>query len=207
MKRPIDAIIADKNQLVRAGLTQLLSQDERFCVRAAVSDGRSLLDALAEETPCDVAVLGWMLPSVDARGVLAHLRERRDAPSIVVYTGALDPAIPRHVMALGGAGFCSKREPPERLMEIMTAVADGQMVFPRFDVRSLYKDPFDHLTAREFELLAALAEGASNNRIAQGMGISLNTVKFHLKNLYEKLNVQNRASAVALYVANKVRFD
>lgn len=206
MKQPVDVVIADKNQLVRAGLSQLLSQDGRFRVSATASDGRAFLDLLPE-TPCDVAVLGWMLPVVDARSILTQFRESRDAPSIVIYTGATDPAIPRHVMALGGAGFCSKREPPEHLMDIIAAVGQGQMVFPRFDVRALYKDPFDHLTAREFELLAALAEGASNGRIAQRLGISLNTVKFHLKNLYEKLEVQNRASAVALYVANKVRFD
>jgi len=204
--KPIDVVLADKSQLVLAGLNQLFQQDGRFNVVATVADGQRFL-RIAERTAFDVGVVGWVFPGRNGREILAALRERPDAPSIVVYTGAMDPDIPRQVMALGGAGFCSKRDTPEHLMEVVTKVASGHMVFPRVDVRALYREPFDHLTGRELQLLAALAEGATNGQIARRLGISLNTVKFHLKNLYEKLRVQNRAGAVALYVANKGRLE
>jgi two-component system nitrate/nitrite response regulator NarP len=70
------------------------------------------------------------------------------------------------------------------------------------------KDPLEVLTVRERELLAALADGWSNLQIAARIGISRNTVKYHLKNLYDKLNVNNRAMAVALFMTRQsVRDD
>jgi two-component system nitrate/nitrite response regulator NarP len=65
----------------------------------------------------------------------------------------------------------------------------------------LTSDPLKELTARERELLTALANGWTNLQIAARIGISHNTVKYHLKNLYDKLGVNNRAMAVALYMS------
>ena len=67
---------------------------------------------------------------------------------------------------------------------------------------ALTTDPFAELTARERELLTALANGWTNLQIASRIGISRNTVKYHLKNLYDKLGVSNRAMAVALYMSD-----
>jgi two-component system, NarL family, nitrate/nitrite response regulator NarP len=103
------------------------------------------------------------------------------------------------VMASGGAGFCSKSDPPERLLEVAAAVADGQMVFPFIDVRGLYRDPLEELTEKERVMLTALAKGQTNNELAVDLGISVNTVKFHLRNLYDKLSIRNRSQAVAFY--------
>jgi two-component system nitrate/nitrite response regulator NarP len=71
----------------------------------------------------------------------------------------------------------------------------------------LSKDPLEALTVRERELLAALADGWSNLQIAARIGISRNTVKYHLKNLYDKLDVNNRAMAVALYMSKQAQRD
>jgi two-component system nitrate/nitrite response regulator NarP len=77
----------------------------------------------------------------------------------------------------------------------------GQMIFPFVDVRGLHNCPLSSLTPRERELLAALSEGNSNAQLAARFEISVQTVKFHLKNVYEKLGIGNRAQAVALYVS------
>jgi two-component system nitrate/nitrite response regulator NarP len=204
MDRAIQVVVCDKNPWVVSGLRGLFEADPRFALVAEVADGQRLLD-LVRERPFDVGVTGWVLPGLDGRGVLSALRNLAGAPSVVVYTGALDPDIPRQVMALGGAGFCPKRAEPERLLETVAAVAHGNMVFPRMDVTKLYDDPIDQLTGRELQLLAELAEGATNAGIARRMGISANTVKFHLKNLYDKLGVQNRVQAIAYYVSNRAR--
>ncbi|MEM7045875.1 MAG: LuxR C-terminal-related transcriptional regulator, partial [Pseudomonadota bacterium] len=60
-------------------------------------------------------------------------------------------------------------------------------------------DPIETLTARERDLLERLATGLSNKALAQDLGVSINTVKFHLRNLYEKLSVASRTQAIALY--------
>ncbi len=200
--RPIDIVIAEKNPLLQSSLIRLLDADDRFCLMAATADGERFLEAI-ERIPFDVGVIGWEMPYMDGRSVLQTLRGRTDLPRIVVYTGSGNPDVPRQAMTLGAAGFCSKREAPEQLLDTVLAVAAGRMVFPFIDVSSLAADPLAGLTPRERELLAALAGGLTNQQMAGQLDISLNTVKFHLKNLYDKLGVGNRAQAVAFYLKGR----
>ena len=83
-------------------------------------------------------------------------------------------------------------------------IARGQMVFPFLDVRELEKDPVEQLTKRERAMLEALAQGRQNKELAEDFGISVNTVKFHLSNLYEKLGVRNRSQAIAFFYASRL---
>jgi len=196
--RVIDVALADKNPLVLSALSELLDRDGRFNLVLTVKSSSAFLQLVAR-TSVDVGVIGWALPPGGGGAILETLRDQADAPRIVVYSGGLDPDLARKVMGHGAAGFCSKSEPPERLLDTIAAVADGQMVFPYVDVRGLHSDPWDHLTPREKELLTALAKGDSNDQIARALGLSINTVKFHLRNLYDKLAIRNRAQAVAFY--------
>ena len=200
-KANIDLVIADKSPLVLSGLTHLFENDYRFTLLATAADGERFMEAVVRLN-FDVGIIGWDMPYLEGRAVLQAMRqlEQNPPPRIIVYTGNLSPQIPRLVMHLGAAGFCSKQERPERLVETVLAVAEGRMVFPFMDMSAPGADPLGGLTAREQELLAALAEGRTNAQISGELGISLNTVKFHLKNLYEKLSVRNRAQAVANYL-------
>ena len=197
----IDIVVADKSPLVQDGLTQLIEQEERFSLVAIAADGERFMEAV-NRLLFDVGVIGWDMPYMGGREVLHAFRELQEAPRLVVYTGNPSPHVPRQVMQLGGAGFCSKRESPQRLLETILAVAEGRMAFPFMDLSQPSANPFGCLTGRERELLAALAQGHTNAQIASDLGISLNTVKFHLKNLYGKLDVQNRAQAVACYLTS-----
>ena len=200
--RPIDIVVAEKSPLLQASMTQVFEGDERFHLVAVTPDGERFLEAV-ERIPFDVGVIGWEMPYLDGRGVLQALRGRADAPRIIVYTGNSNSDVPRQAMTLGAAGFCSKREPATQLTDTVVAVAQGRMVFPFIDVSSLATDPLSGLTPRERELLTALAGGLTNQQMANQLEISLNTVKFHLKNLYDKLGVGNRAQAVAYYLKGR----
>ncbi|MBC7905579.1 MAG: response regulator transcription factor [Rhodospirillaceae bacterium] len=200
--KPIDIVIAEKNPLLQSSLVKLFAGDERFCLAAVTADGEKFLEA-ADRVRFDVGIIGWEMPGVDGRAVLQALRNRADAPRLIVYTGSPNPDVPRQAMTLGAAGFCSKREPPEQLLDTIQAVAAGRMVFPFIDVSSLASDPLAGLTPRERELLASLAGGLTNQQMASQLDISLNTVKFHLKNLYDKLGVGNRAQAVAFFLKGR----
>ena len=107
-------------------------------------------------------------------------------------------------MAAGAAAFLTRDAPEQQLLDVAATVAAGRMVFPYMDVRSLKRDPRDSLTEREKTLLAALAKGRTNTELAAELDISINTVKFHLRNLYEKLSLNNRSQAIAFYYANTV---
>jgi two-component system, NarL family, nitrate/nitrite response regulator NarL len=200
--RAIDVVIAEKNPLLQSSLVKLFSADERFNLTAVTADGERFLETI-ERIPFDVGVIGWEMPCTDGRGVLQALRGRTDSPRLIIYTGSPNPDVPRQAMTLGAAGFCSKREAPEQLLDTIASVAAGRMVFPFIDVSSLASDPLAGLTPRERELLGALAGGLTNQQMATQLDISLNTVKFHLKNLYDKLGVGNRAQAVAFYLKGR----
>jgi two-component system nitrate/nitrite response regulator NarP len=197
---PISVVVADKSPLVRAGLHSLLNEDERFDLVGVAENGEQFL-TLVEQQPFQVGIVGWVMPGIGGRGVLDSLRDRTKAPRVVIYTGDPSRDIPRQAMQLGSAGFCSKSEPPSQLLDSVARVAMGQMIFPFVDIRELHSCPLSSLTPRERELLAALSEGNSNAQLAARFEISVQTVKFHLKNVYEKLGIGNRAQAVALYVS------
>ncbi|MCB2100849.1 MAG: response regulator transcription factor [Rhodobacterales bacterium] len=197
--KSIEIVIADKSPIVQGGLGRMFEDDERFTLVATASDGERFMEAV-ERLRFSIGIIGWDMPYMDGRAVLQAVRERPNPPRLIVYTGNGSPEIPRQTMQLGGAGFCSKREPPSRLVETVIAVSEGRMVFPFMDMSRPGGDPYATLTTREQELLASLAKGRTNAQIAGDLDISLNTVKFHLKNLYSKLTVKNRAQAVAHYL-------
>ncbi len=191
----LEIVIADKNALVLSGLVELFRQDNRFDVRATAVDGELFL-RLMERVRFDVGIIGWNMPHLDGRQVLTEMRERKSHIRMVVYSGAW---VAEQVKALGGAAFYAKDEPPEGLLEVVFQVGQGKSVFPFVNRENPPLSSIEELTPRELEMLKMLAKGLTNRQIARQVDISTNTVKFHLKNLYEKIQVNNRAHAVSLY--------
>lgn len=130
---------------------------------------------------------------------------RRHAPDlrVVVKVPALRPDLVRNAVQGGAWGVFSAEEPPETVLGILSSVAQGRVSFPYVDFATLRDDPFERLTRREVEVLKALAEGWTNRQISARLGISPNTVKYHLKLIYDKLGVANRSTAVAQYLSRE----
>jgi two-component system nitrate/nitrite response regulator NarP len=196
----IEVAIADQNPVVRAGLEALVMRDGRFAVCGIHASGSSLIDALKVK-PLEIAIVGWALPDITGGEVLARARQEKWPTRIIIYTGERSSDVLRQSIKGGAWGFVSKTEEPQVLLEAIVAVARGRLSLPYVDIDLLNHDPLGGLTARERELLAALANGWTNLQIAARIGISRNTVKYHLKNLYDKLDVSNRAMAVALHMS------
>lgn len=197
--RSIRVALADKNPLIQAALKQILSEDQRFDlvhVTASCDEFLSKVDC----DPVDVGVIGWVIGPCDGRYILDHLNSMERAPRIIVYTGDVSSIVPSQVMRHGGAAFVSKSEQPEVLLDTIATVAAGRMVFPYVDVRTIYDNPLTTLTRRELEVLSDLASGRTNKQIARDRDVSLNTVKFHVRNLFQKLGVNSRGQAIAMYL-------
>ena len=192
-------MIADKSPVVRAGLRDFITRDGRFEVLDTQASGSAFISAV-EQHPTDIGIIGWSLPDMNGGEVLATLKRRHIPTRIVVYTGEPGKDVLRQAVRLGAWGFISKSDEPSVLVDAIASVARGRISLPYLDLQALNSDPFAELTSRERELLTALANGWSNLQIASRIGISRNTVKYHLKNLYDKLGVSNRAMAVALYM-------
>jgi two-component system nitrate/nitrite response regulator NarP len=196
---PIRVGLADKNPLIQAALRQLLSEDGRFELVHVASECEGFLRNVSER-PVEVGVIGWIFGPCDGRFILDHLSALDEPPRIVVYTGDENHIVPAQVMAHGGAAFVPKSEQPAVLLDTIAAVASGRMVFPYMDVRAMNSNPLTTLTRRELEVLSDLAAGRTNKQIARDLDVSLNTVKFHVRNLFQKLGVNSRSQAISLYL-------
>lgn len=199
LQKPILVGIADKSPLMRTALRTLLSEDDRFEVVCICKNADEFLQK-SGTVYVDVAVAGWVIPPGDARFILDHLNSSPGGPRVVIYSGIESDTVPAHVMAHGGAAFVSKNEEPEFLLDTIAQVAGGRMVFPYLDVSQINANPISTLTRRELEILSSLAAGRTNKEIAAEKAVSTNTVKYHIRNLFEKLSVTNRGQAIALYL-------
>jgi len=191
--------LADKSPLIQAALKQILSEDERFKLVHVAATCEEFLENTAQNR-IDVGVIGWIIGPCDGRFILDHVNAQEIPPRIIVYTGHDSEAVPAQVMAHGGAAFVSKSEQPGVLLDTIEAVADGRMVFPYIDVRKIYENPLATLTRRELEVLSDLAAGRTNKQMARDQDVSLNTIKFHVRNLFQKLGVNSRSQAIAMYL-------
>jgi DNA-binding NarL/FixJ family response regulator len=197
--KPILVGIVDKSPLMCTALRTLLGEDGRFEVVCISRNAEEFLQKVGTVV-VDVAIAGWIIPPGDARFILDQLQTRSDAPRVVVYSGIESESAPAHVLAHGGAAFVSKNEEPGYLLDTVAEVARGRMVFPYLDVSRINANPLSTLTKRELEVLSSLAAGRTNKEIATQKGVSTNTVKYHIRNLFEKLGVSNRGQAIALYL-------
>lgn len=200
----VEVAIADANPLMLAALSEFFERDAGFSLVSTASTADGFLEAVSR-VPVRAAVIDWQLPRIGGERLLEALRRLPEPPRVVVYGSADTHDVVRRAMAAGAAGFCARSHAPEELLAIVRQVAQGQMVFPFVDVRDLNRDPVASLTERERALLAALARGLNNKALAAEFDISVNTVKFHLRNLYDKLSVASRAQAIAFYYAANIK--
>ncbi|MEL7165320.1 MAG: response regulator transcription factor [Pseudomonadota bacterium] len=201
----IDIVLGDSNPLVLAALAEIIERDARFSLVATASTAEGFLSTVMR-IPVQVGVIDWSLPALGGAKLIEVLREQPNPPRIVVYakdTGDL----PRLAMSAGAAAFAPRSSEAEQLLDICVDVAAGRMVFPFLDVRDLQSDPILQLSRKERAMLQALSKGLTNRELSKELGISVNTVKFHLSNLYEKLSVKNRAQAIAFYYSSRLAIE
>ena len=200
----IDIMLGDGNPLVLSAMSEVFERDPRFSLVATTATAEGFL-SMAMRVPVHVGVIDWTLPALGAEKLTEVLRAQAHAPRVVIYGQAHDPALPRRAMSVGAAAFVPRSAPTDTLVKTCLDVAEGKMVFPFLDVRELRADPISTLSRKERALLEALAEGLTNRQLAAQLGISANTVKFHLSNIFDKLSVKNRAQAIAFYYANQMK--
>ena len=203
--KPVDIILADANPIVLAAMSEILEKDQRFSLVATSATAEGFF-ATALRIPVQIGIIDWNLPSLGGARLIEILRDNKKAPRVVVY--AEDTAdLPRLAMNAGAAAFAPRSSAPETLLDICIEVANGKMVFPFLDVRELQTDPIQQLSRKEHVILEALSKGLTNRELASELDISINTVKFHLSNLYDKLDIKNRAQAIAFFYSSRLTRD
>ena len=195
--QPTRVFLLEANPLVVSGITSLVQDQPDLALERISEKGSDLI--AATEDGIDIAVIAWDLADMKALEVLRRLKAKNSAVKSVVFSNNREPSALRQAVRLGARGYCYQQDDIDIFFTTLRAVAAGHICIPFIDFASLNDTPLAALNARERELLDILARGWTNQQIANRIGKSENTVKYYLKNIYEKLNVRNRSMAVALW--------
>ena len=193
-------VIVDDHEALREGLAVMLGQSGLDVVGAAGNVAAGL-DLVMVADP-DVALVDIRFPDGDGITLTRELLALRPGLGVVLYTGDADAELLYDGLDSGARGYALKAGKMEELVEAIERVAGGgTYVDPRLDsillsARATANVP--HLSPREREIMHAMAEGLTAERISEELAISVETVRTHVRNAIRKLQARNRVHAIAL---------
>lgn len=193
---PIRVMIAHGHPIVRSGLRDRLERASGITVVCEAETGREVLSLVQKENP-DVLLLDVVMPKESDQEVTETLMKQSPPPRILALSSHNETEYVWHLMERGASGYLTKEQVSTHTVEAVRAVARGKA--PWFvssvpDVTSLRA----RLTDREQEVLSALAEGYSNQELAELLNVSENTIRTHTSQIYKKLNVSSARRAISL---------
>jgi DNA-binding NarL/FixJ family response regulator len=195
---PLRLAIVDDHPIFRDGLRRLLESEPGVTVVAEGSDGMDAIRIARDERP-DVLLLDVAMPRLD--GVNALSAPEMTATKVIVLTAGLDERQVMKAIELGARGIVLKEAATRLLIDSIRGVMEGKLMIAP-DVAAMLaqtaarRGDRDHrpygLTARESDIVRAIAAGNSNREIATSLGISLQTVKHHLTSIFDKTGTTSR---------------
>jgi DNA-binding NarL/FixJ family response regulator len=197
--RRLKVLIADDHELMLEAVRIAFAKGaDDFEVTASTSRGTQVLPLVAQSQP-DVVLLDLRMPGMDGLKCLELLQKRHPDVRTIVLSGLDDPGVVRAAFNRGAKAFIRKNINPGDLASAVRQALDGTVVHQTFgDLADAEPElPAENgMSEREQSILAALGEGLSNRQIAKRFWLAEQTVKFHLTNIYRKLEVSTRTEAV-----------
>ena len=197
---PIRLLIVDDHPVVRDGLRGLFADDPDFQVVGEAANGAEAV-ARVERLGADVVLMDLRMPEMGGVEAITRLRRTALAVRVLVLTTYDTDSDVLPAIEAGATGSLLKDAPREELIRAVRAAFAGEAVLSPAVARRLMgqvrKPPPEVLSQRELEVLALIADGATNRQAAAKLFVSEATVKTHLLHIYEKLGVRDRAAAVA----------
>lgn len=197
-------LVADDHSLFRDGLVSLL-EAAGFEVVEQVGDGVQAVEAALRLRP-DAILLDITMPGQTGLAALRQIRAHWPEAKVVMLTASDNEEHLREAIEAGAQGYLLKHLKTDEFVEMLHGLERGEAAISRQTTARLLANLseraahppahlVEHLTPQEVRLLQLLADGLGNKAIAQAMSISENTVKYHLKNILQKLNLHNRTEA------------
>lgn len=195
---PIRVLLVDDHHLVREAINLLLSNEPGIVVVGSVASGREALVLCAEAKP-DVVLLDMRMPDMDGLATLLELKKLNRGLAVLILSSHKGDESIYRALSAGAAGYLSKSAQADELVDAIRRARHGR-VFPQADVASRLaeREFVGALTGREVEVLERVAQGQSNKRVAESLGLSEGTVKNHVNRIMEKLGAKDRTHAVTL---------
>jgi DNA-binding NarL/FixJ family response regulator len=203
---PIRIFLADDHAVLRQAVSTMLSAEPDMIVVGQASNGVEALAAVKAARP-NVVILDIKMPEAGGLDVLADIRGECPKARVIVFTMYENPAYVNAAIRSGAAGYVLKSVGREELLTAIRSVHRGghflhadvaRPLLRRAALEARLRPGGADLTVRDLQVLELLSDGKSNKEVAQILGISDETVKSHLKRLFEKLGVSDRTEAVAL---------
>jgi two-component system nitrate/nitrite response regulator NarL len=201
---PIRVLIADDHPVYLDGLAAAIAASPDFEVVATCRNGTEALERIAAEAP-HVAVLDLHMPEPGAQAVLRTLSDGERRCAVLVLTVEVDGAAVHDCLSLGASGYLTKDVGAREICRAIRTVAEGGSYLSSkaqssvtAELQSRRANAPDPLSPRETEILELLAAGASAPEIAKRLHLSPSTIKTYLHHIYDKLEVSDRAAAVAV---------
>ena len=194
-------IVADRQLIVCQGIGSLVAQIPEVSLGEFATDKASLKRLLSGQEGKTILILGVRLSDGDLTQVLEMVR--KDYPQVMVVVVAEDTefAFIRTAVKTGANSVCMMSQILTSLPKILGKLVEGHSILPTDILRRLTNENSDVLSRREHEILTLLVDGLTNFQISARLGLSENTVKYYLKAIYQKLDVNSRGGAIAKYVA------
>ncbi len=202
----IRVLLVDDHAVVRTGLHMLLGQEEDIEIVGEAGSGREALNAIEQLQP-DLVLMDIGLPDMTGIEVTRQVKQKWPGVAVVALTIHEDEEYFFQMLQAGANGYVPKRAAPEELLTALRTAAEGGVYLYPSLAKLLVRDyltgeretvtgTLDGLTDREQEVLAHLADGASNQDIAETLNISPKTVARHRENIMRKLNLHSRSELV-----------
>lgn len=205
----IKVIIADDSDFVRSGMKIILDVDDEFDVIGCAANGREAID-LAETSAPDIFLMDIQMPEMDGIEATKYIVEH-NLGKVLILTTFDDDELVQNALRAGAKGYLIKNHTPEHLKQMIKAVYNGTGVMEESIMESFtHSTPTvsngfseEGYTARELEIIKAVADGLSNKEIAAKLFISEGTVKNYITSILAKENLSHRTALAVYYLTGK----
>ncbi|UTR11790.1 response regulator transcription factor [Evansella sp. LMS18] len=222
--KQIKIVLVDDHQLFREGVKRILNMESSMEVVAEGSDGDMVVDLVRAHTP-DVVLMDINMPNINGVEATKNLVEKFPNIKVLILSIHDDESYVTHVLKTGASGYLLKEMDTDALIEAVKVVGEGgAYIHPKVthnlinEYRRLasddkpeteigfreveYRRPLHLLTRRECEVLQLMTDGKSNRAIGEALYISEKTVKNHVSNILQKMNMNDRTQAVVEAIKN-----
>jgi NarL family two-component system response regulator LiaR len=205
----IRVMLVDDHNVVRSGLATFLRAYEDLELVGEAKNGLEALQLCKEKKP-DVILMDLMMPEMDGIAATRAILAEHPGIKIIAMTSFEEEKLVQGVLAAGAISYLIKNVTSDELAKAIREAASGRSTLSPEAARVLVqatrptKQPLFDLTEREMEVLNLVAQGQSNQQIADVLVISLATVKAHISNILSKLQVSSRAEASAYAIRHKL---
>jgi len=205
---PVRILIADDHSLFRDGLRSLLTANGHEVV-AEAKNGREAVQLAREHHP-EIVLMDLSMPEMDGLAATKLITAETTQAKVIMLTASDDDANLFEAIKSGAQGYLLKNLEADDFFAMLDRAARNEPALTPVLARKLLKEfatptEIDALTPREREVLELMVEGVtSNRRLAKRLGLSENTIKFHVRNILDKLHLHNRAEVVGYALRNKI---